>query len=273
MKQFSLLIFIIILSSPIFSQVYTPSSYPTQKSAPEGKNLSPQEEKQLKHDQWLRMDSLSFYGAGSLFGLVSSADQEEVNTSPTGSLGFNFSSQRINGNLFFSYNGKKNIEMRSIEQFGIAILNPNIAGQAINLSLQARALKKAGFNLSFLAVDNTWQINDSTTIESSPYLVKWGLYLEPFVFPTTRNTVRLILKLNYTHRGIFGDFGNTERVIDNRTIKPKGYNGLDFSTNLVFNNVELFFQLSSHSKKEDIPGFSGPQVFFGINVAGNLIRI
>lgn len=265
-------LFVLIIGvQPLFSQSYTPSSYPSQttpinSSSEEGKRKS-------KRDSWLKMDSLSIYGAGSLYGLVSASEQEEGSTSSTGSLGFNFSSERLNGNLFFSYNGKKDIEMTSIEQFGLAIMNPNQAGQAISFSLEGRLIERFGVTSSFLAVDNNWQLKDSTSIDSSPYQLKVGTYLEPFDFPSSKNTVRFIIKLNYTHRGIFGDFGNSSHVIDGRIIEPKGYNGVDFSTNLIFNNVELFFQLSHNSKEDDIPGFSGPQVVFGLNVAGNLIKL
>ena len=55
---------------------------------------------------------------------------------------------------------------------------------------------------------------------------------------------------------------------------PQGYNGLDVSVNMYLNAVHMFVQYS-HNLNEayNIPGFTGSQVIFGINVSGEFINL
>ncbi|GGD09200.1 hypothetical protein [Hyunsoonleella pacifica] len=53
-----------------------------------------------------------------------------------------------------------------------------------------------------------------------------------------------------------------------------GLDGIDFSVNTYLNSVHLHVQYSSNKKKDlNIPGFSGSQVLFGLNVTGKLIKL
>ena len=229
-------------------------------------------------DQWFKVKSASLYGGGALLGLVTSSDDVDENTSPSGSIGLNFNTSRLSADLFFSYNGKRTVEMTNLEQFGGSLMAPNSAGQSISFSLFGKLNEKFGFTGSILTVDNIWKLDASTEIDASPLVARLGFYIRPFDFSdildSTNNRIDLTFNFNFTHREILGDFGNSEQEIGGQLIKRRGYNGFDFSTNIYLNSVQMFVQFSSNRKGEfEVPGFTGSQLTFGVNVTGALISL
>lgn len=232
--------------------------------------------KSLRRDQWTKITDVSIYGGGSLFGLVTGDSSIEDNTSPSGSLGINFKTSRITGNLYFSYNSIQTVEMNSLSQFGQALMNPNLSGQSLTFSATARLYRYLSANGSLVIADNLWQLGEES-IDASPLVIKFGGMIDPFSFSKddlADNKINLLFGVHFTHRSILGDFANADQQIEDQTIESKGYNGIDFSVNAYLNSVHLYVQFSRNSKKDFlIPGFSGSQVTFGVNVTGNLINL
>ena len=253
---------ILLINFSSFSQNYT------------SKSVRPFE---TNADDWFKIESINLYGGGSLLGLVTADSSIEDATSPTGSVGINFSTKRISCNLFFSYNGRKSTDVKDLSKLGNALMNPNLGGQSFTFSALGRINKFIGFSTSFQIADNIWQISNTEEIDASPLIGRIGFYVRPFDFGTNKegnNDINLTLNIHYSHRSILGDFNNNTQTIDSQEIKPRGYNGIDFSINTYLNSVHLFVQFSSNkTKKFDIPGFTGSQVTFGINVTGNLIKV
>ena len=228
-------------------------------------------------DSWFHVDEIAVYGGGSLMSLVTAEDPGSESTSTSGSIGLNFSTMRINANIFFSYNGKKIIQMQSLEQFGNALMNPNMAGESITLSMLTNLCPYGGVSIRFDAADNIWQLDSTTYLDAAPIVFRAGFFIRPFDFDLNDNENRLdfIIKLHYTHRGVLGDFSNDYETIENQEIPPRGYNGFEFSTHLYFNGLEMIFQYSQNAKGDfiNIPGFTGSQVTIGLNVIGDLISL
>jgi hypothetical protein len=183
-------------------------------------------------DNWFKIDSISLYGGGSLLGLVTSADDRDETASPSGSIGLNFASTRLSCNLYFSYNGRQDIEMNSLDRFGTTLMNPNTAGQSLSFTVLGSLHKNFGFSTGLLVVDNLWQLDSLTTLDASPFLLRIGGYVKPFEFPLPNNIVNFTLNFHYTHRSILGDFGNNPQLIGTQMIERRGYNGIDISANI-----------------------------------------
>lgn len=228
-----------------------------------------------KIDEWRKINSVSLYGGGSLLGLVTSSESIDEQTSPSGSVGLNFSSIRLSGNLYFSYNGKKTVDMMTLSQFGNSLMNPNLAGQSISFYLLGRITPHFGFSFSYLVTDNLWALDTIISVEASPVVARFGFYVRPFDFTAlTTNEIDFTLNGHFAHRAIHGDFENDIYTIENQRISKRGYNGFDFSANIYLNSVQLFVQYSLNSEGDfKISGFTGKQISFGVNVTGDIIAL
>lgn len=230
-----------------------------------------------KYSRWRTVHKVSIYGGGSLFGLVTGDDELDEGTSPSGSLGINFATQRIQGSLYYSYNGRQTVNLSTLGQLGNSLMNPNLSGQSLTLGLTARVRSYFGANASIRIADNLWQLDDETNIDASPMVIKIGGYYSPFIFNKERlndNELILLLGVHYVNRSILGDFRNQDIDIEGLRVNDKGYNGLDISANAFLNAVHMYVQISINGDDDIlIPGYSGTQVTFGINVTGNLISL
>lgn len=228
-----------------------------------------------RNSEWLDIQSISIYGGGSLIGLVTSTEKAEESTSPAGSIGINLSTNRISGDIFFSYKGKQDVSMSDLSQFGNSLMNPNISGQSISLHIMGKLHEHYGFSGSYMMADNNWVLDENTTIDASPIVGRIGMYFRPFNFEKiNNNNVDFTLNFHYTHRSIQGDFGNSNQTIGGQLIESRGYNGFDLSANIILDSLHLFVQYSINGKdKLEIPGFSGTQVVFGVNVTGDVISL
>lgn len=275
MKQIYIFSLITILSTNFYAQEYVPSTIAliTDSDAFTTANAKDKTTKE-KIDEWTKVEEVYLYGGGSILGLVTASGKVNEAASPTGSIGINFKTKRLTCNLFFSYNSKQTVKVDSLYKLGNSLMNPNLGGQSFSFSVQGAINNYAGVYSSFHIADNTWKLNDSTAIDASPLILRFGLYVNPFRFNLNDNTVKLTLNLNYTHRSILGDFNNGDQLIQGNIISPRGYNGVDFSVNAYLNSVKIYVQFSANSKGNIlIPGFSGSQVLFGIDIAGKLIKL
>jgi len=91
-----------------------------------------QKKKKGKGNEWIQVDSFTIYGGGALLGLINNNDSTGQATTPSGSIGLNFVTEKINCSIFFSYNGRKTIEVNTLNRLGLALLNPNRAGQSLS---------------------------------------------------------------------------------------------------------------------------------------------
>lgn len=267
------IVFLILILNPLysFSQGSISSFYKnlttTDVEITNGENTG-------KLANWLDVNEIKVYGAGNVLGLVTGAEDSENNTSPTGSLGINFTTNRLTTDLFFSYNSKQKVELNSLGDFGNTLMNPNLGGQSVSLKSSARLYKNLfGASILVSVADNVYVI-DENEIDASPFTFKIGGYINPFRF-SLENKVQITLDLNYTHRSILGDFSNEDQTIDGNEILARGYNGLDLSLNSYLNDIHLFVQFSFNEKDKEflLPGFSGTQVLFGLEVSGNFIKL
>jgi len=225
-------------------------------------------------DDWFEVTEVNLYGGGALVGLVTADDDMDEAASPTGSIGINFKTKRLTCNLFFSYNSKQTIKVDSLNKFGNSLMNPNLGGHSFSFSAVASLKKYYGISASFQIADNVWELENSNQVDASPLIFRFGIYVNPFRFDLSENNVKIIFDAHYTHRSILGDFNNNDQIIEGNVISPKGYNGFDFSINAYLNSVKIYVQFSSNSRNGlIIPGFSGSQVLFGVDVAGTLLKL
>lgn len=226
-------------------------------------------------DDFTNVTSVSVYGGGSLFGILTNDPESKSEVGPSGIIGLNFTSTRASYNLFYSYNDKEVKNINSIDALGSILMNPNTSGQSFSFGGTAALCKFGGICLSTVFVDNSWQIDSITTIDASPVMFKCGFYFSPFNFDVlTENSVQFIIKMQYAHRSILGDFSNTERQLYGVPYTHRGYNGIDISANFYMNSVELFTQFSLNDQIEPVvTGFSGSQVVLGINLSSDLIKL
>ncbi len=241
------------------------------------KNAIPNFEEVGKKDRldiWTEVNSVNIYGSGALFSIVTAEEELKDASTPFGSLGVNFITKRMSCDIFFSYNSRSIVEMNSLSKFGHSLMNPNIGGHSFAFSLKGSLAERAGFSGNVLLADNLWKIDSTTTIDASPMIARIGGYFKPFKFDLTDNDIDFVLMAHYTHRGIVGDFNNETRIIDGTEIIPRGYNGVEISASLFFNSVEIFGQATINELGDNnLEGFSGTQIMFGINVSGDFIKL
>ena len=174
--------------------------------------------------------------------------------------------------------------MEQMSQLGSSLMNPNISGQAFTTTIHSTLSNHFGVAGRFQISDNLWQIDSVTQIDATPLIARLGFYYKPFTFKDSnkvdstknesQNKIDFSINAYYTHRVIIGEFGKTTQVIEGVNVVPQGYNGLDVSVNMYLNAVHMFVQYS-HNLNEayNIPGFTGSQVIFGINVSGEFINL
>lgn len=225
-------------------------------------------------DDWFKVDSVFLYGGGKLLSLVTGDNKTDETTSPTGSLGLNFSSSRLSCNFFFSYNARQQVTMNSLSNFGNSLMNPDRSGQSFAFSMRGRLFTNFGFSSSFHAADQEWILSEGKQVDASPIVTKLGFYIRPFNFNAVENKVDFTLDFHFTNRVISGEFGKVNQTINNTLIKRRGYNGWDIQANVRLNAVKVYAQFSGNKVDGlDIPGFSGNQVLLGIDVTGELIKL
>lgn len=232
--------------------------------------------KKINFDDWRKIESVSFYGGGSLLGLLTNDKESRSGVNPSGSLGLNFSSSKASFNIFYSYNDKETLDILNLGQLGNVLMNPNTSGQSFAFSALASLNSCMGLCFKTVIVDNNWRLDSTTTIDATPLMIKGGVYFKPFDFGVlTENDVQFIIKLQYANRSILGDFNNKkEHLINGDIFHIRGYNGLDMSFNLFINSVELYAQFSINDKAAPtIPGFSGNQFLLGVNISSDLIKM
>lgn len=227
-------------------------------------------------ENWFKVSEASLYGGGELISLITAKDEDVLKeaTSTTGSVGLNFFTHRLSCDLFYSYNGRKVLIMNSLSRFGNTLMNPDLSGQSFSFSILAKICNYSGVAASIKIADNLFQMDSVTTIAAAPIIIRLGFCIRPFNFDfPNNNAIDFTINLNYTVRSFLGDFNNNTQIIEGQEIVPRGYNGFDISANFYLNWVKLIFQFSQNSKGEyEIPGFTGSQVTFGINVSGDMFK-
>ncbi|NND77868.1 MAG: hypothetical protein HKN39_06765 [Flavobacteriales bacterium] len=223
--------------------------------------------------KWTLVNSVSIYGGGTLLSQVTSKSSEDNASSPSGSLGMNLTTEKIVFDIFYSYNSKQEVEMNDLNSFGNTLMSPDLGGQSVSMKASTWFTENFGLQGSLNIIDSNWNI-DSLIIDASPTIARLGLAVRPFMIETDNNNVDLLFTVNYSHRAILGDFNNNTQTIGTQNIDKRGYNGFDFRANLILNSVKIYTQLSTNAKGDfDIPGFTGTQVLFGIDVTGEFIKL
>ncbi len=223
--------------------------------------------------------SISIYGAGGLFGAITGdSGEDEANGGLAGSVGVNIATNNILCNVFFSYNGKKTVEMNRLSDLGNSLLNPNTDGQSISASVLWKPKKEnqSGVSVKALVADNLWQLDSTTVLDASPFSLKVGLFAVPFTFPKlpNDNIINLIVDGHLTYRSVMGDFNNSSREIGSTMIIPRGYWGFEIGASMQLNSISFFVQYSNNAKLDNVelPGFTGQQIVLGLSVTGDLIK-
>lgn len=239
----------------------------------------------VKYRDWFEVKYFSIYGGGALESLLSGDKEDSINetTSTTGSIAFGLATNRISCDILYSYNGREQISMNSLGQFGSTLMNPNLSGQSFSISVVTKLIENVGLFGSYQVADNVWQIDSITRIAAAPMVSRLGLCWNPFDFGDENENIKFVITANYTHRRILGDFNNGDRIIAGNQVHPRGYNGFDFSANLYLSDVRFIFQYSQNIDSKlalkngtgeiNIPGFSGAQVTFAVVVSGNIINL
>lgn len=265
MKKIILLIAIAFVS-PLFGQGFVQNSW-----------IEIDSEKTVKTDGYAntywKVDSAYLYGGGSLLSVITNNDDSDLN--PSGSLGFNFQTKRIVFNLYYSYSSRNVIQMDSLYKLSSQLLQPSTGGHSLSVSSYCMLRKWIGINLFTSASDSFWRLSDSTKVDASPFILGLGVKLVPFNFENIKsNKLGFYLNASFTHRSILGDFRNGSYTIGNQLINQGGYNGFDFSANFVFDNLEFYTRYTLNPKdKYVIPGFTGSQLAFGVNLTGKVIKL
>lgn len=224
---------------------------------------------------WRKVEGVGLYGGGTLNGVVTGTDDSSSSGAINGTLGLNFYTNRILGNLFFSYNPRQTVEMRSLEDFAVSLINPNLNGHSLSLDLMFKVHPHWGLSTKFLIADNLWDL-DSSTIDASPSVFKLGLYYKFLDFELLNNDVMILINAHYTNRSVSGDFNNEQVMIEGYRVSQRGYNGFELSGNIYVNALQMYVQYSINPQGDRdflLPGFSGNQVVIGLNVSGQIFPL
>jgi hypothetical protein len=221
----------------------------------------------------LKVTSARIYGGGVIQSIIT--DEKKENVDPTGSLGFNFETKRIVFNLFYSYNTRSIFQMDSLYELGSALLQPNMSGQSFSISTYCMVQNWLAINFQSSISDDLWQINDSTKLDASPFIVSLGLRFMPFNFKAIEsNKLKFFIDASFTHRSILGDFQNGYYRIGEQVVNQGGYNGFELSTNFAFNSLGLFVNYTVNPMdKYLIPGFTGSQIIFGVKLTADALTL
>lgn len=227
----------------------------------------------LKVSKALKVDSIFLYGGGVLQSLVT--QQSDLTATPSGSLGLSFQTPRIVFNLFYSYNTRSTLEIDSLYKFGSALLQSNVKGQSMTIKGYGIVTERFGISYAASISDDFWKMNDSTTVDASPFMCSFGIRYTPFDFSSIKAAdLNFFVDASYTHRSIFGDFKNRPYYVGDQVLNQGGYNGFDISANFKINNLELFTKiLVNPVDKYTVPSFSGTQVIFGLNLTGKVVTL
>ncbi len=228
----------------------------------------------LVKDEFFKLDSAFIYGGAGSFANIGNVNTEDLGSNVNGSIGFNLVSSRISTDLYFTFNPLDTIEITTLNNFGSALFSPNIRGRGITLNSNIRLKKSIGCRIGYQASKSLWKFG-SDYVEASPLTTRIGIYYKPFdCSAIVNNKINLTLNLDYVNRSIKGDFANNTFVVAGQIIDPTVYHGLDFAINFLFNDINFYYQYSINRKKPiDIPGYSGTQVTFGINVSPKLTKL
>lgn len=224
---------------------------------------------------WRVIKSAGLYGGGELNGLVSGGGDSAGGGAINGTLGLNLYTSRILCNLSFSYNPRQEVEMKSLDNFAVSLINPNLNGHSLSLDLLYKIHPHWGVSTKFVLADNLWKL-DSSVVDASPTIFKLGFYYKLFDFTDNDNNILFLLEALYTYRGVAGDFNNEKHMIDGYQVSQRGYNGFELGGNIYLNELQMYVRYSVNPQGNRdflLPGFSGNQVVIGLNVAGEIIPL
>jgi hypothetical protein len=173
--------------------------------------------------------------------------------------------------------------------FGSYILNPQSAKQSIYLNSNLyfgfgdsglfKALPSlfSGVNIRFIASNNLWQYDDTTTKNVGAYMFRIGVFHEflPDNYRLDENNrakFSLFLGFNYSLRGITGDLSSQPsdalRTLFLGTAK-KSFGGFEINTGFRLNNLRLEFNMPVLSSKSGhVDGLTDTQFQFTIRFIG-----
>ncbi len=257
----------LISTSFVYSQAFVSGVRNIIENEEEEENVAQED------GDWRKITSIDIYGAGGILGLATASEDAPENATPTGSLGISVSTSVINLSLFYSINGKQDVEINTLGQYGNSLINPNLGGQSLNINLASSINEYFGVLSKLKIADNNYKL-DETSLDGSPFQFQLGGYVNPFEFDENDdNKVQLTFEALLSYRSFLGDIKNKELIIDEVQVFDQSYLGVDFSLNTYINKVKLFTVISVNNNKDKIPGFGGTQVAIGMEFAGDFIKL
>jgi len=229
----------------------------------------------LDYYNLFHITDIRLYGAGNILGLATATEDADENATPTGSLGINFETTLLSIDLFYSLNGRQEVEVNTLSQYGNTLINPNLGGESLNLSIIGKLNSYFSILANLKIADNIYNIGDRL-IDSSPVQRRLGLSIHPFNFNAKNNDndISTSLDILYNRRSFIGDISNEEIFIEEERAFDDSFDGIDLIIRTNINKVSVFAQISFNTKRGvTIPGFSGTQVLFGVDISGDFITL
>ncbi len=243
------------------------------------------------------VSDMAIYGGGSLFNTLtkqtSDESSESTNTSAVGTIGFTFINNSTQLYQFhFSFNPKDQLTISSLDDMSAVLLNPNSNGLSFGATgywsfkkSRNDFWKRTGLILSFTVSPQDWKVantldpsnTDTVAVSASPFLVKGGLFYQPFDFPVGSNTVHTRLEFLFTGRDIGGDFSiDTDRkyIVGSETYSQRSFFGTEMGFYLDINDLQMYAKWTWNSTGDmRFSSFSGHQFAIGFDIGIDAIAL
>lgn len=248
----------------------------TQDSIWQAKEARPKLEK-------YEIERITLYGGGSFFNLAQGKNED--NNIISGSLGINVITKVFSTNFFYSFNNKDSVTIGGLNDLGRALMTTNRKGQSLNLNVLYKPYNgtshyfKDNFAIRFRASisDQIWKTDSINAIDASPITSSISFVYIPFEVNVKDKPFRTTVEIGGTFRAIKGDFNNQNHNIESQTIHPRGFNSIDLVLSQYISNIQFYVNttLSGRYSSERlvIPGYTGTQVMFGLNVSGGITSL
>ena len=234
------------------------------------------EYRKMKRDNAWDVNSVSFYGGGNIFGILTANKDSTRSAAPTGEIGLNITTNRMNWEIIYTVSDMELVEIQNIDQYGSFLLNPMQSKQTFALNVRRNFGNMTGISSLISVGSSKWKFENADPVNASVFLFKPGFYWMPFskdkddssFNEKIENSFGILFTASPTYRTILGDYERGSYSINGNILKNRGYWGMELSFVTIINNLKLSLQYNLNDKTGlNINGFSGNQ--FSITAAIN----
>jgi hypothetical protein len=179
--------------------------------------------------------------------------------------------------LGYTLNKTKENVVSSSEEYFNSIVIPDFGGQAFTVDGSFFLINhpEIGLNANFSLGLDKWVI-DSNSYKASPGQAKILIAYRPFsnIDLADENNFNLIIRGGISGRFLTANLSSEENLLINKfNTKKTSFWGAEFNVNLLFNDLNLYFNSNWFSKTKEVKDFPSKGVYtLGFILTGNALK-